>query len=187
MVRGSELDVAIRASIVSMRFGAGMEAKLIAEKLNLDAGTVRGTCHRIKKAANSEDLLELLKHCRTKSRSGRPSMKGVAAAAAATAAASSAAAAEESDKNSQHATAEPEALAGTTASTSPDRFETTAWPDRDLTAASETTHIQSHSLLAQYQIPPAPDAITVTALDPQLTANTLPDTTSPQQWPPGKT
>jgi hypothetical protein len=185
MVRGSELDVAVRASIVSMRFGAGMEAKLIAEKLNLDAGTVRGTCHRIKKAANSEDLLELLKHCRTKSRSGRPSMKGIAAAAAAAAAASSATA-EGSDEDAT-AEPEPEALAAT-ASTTPDRFETTAWPDRDLTAANETTHIQPHPPLAQYQLPPTPDAITVTALDPRLTADiTLPDTTLPQQWPPGKT
>lgn len=193
MVRGSELDVAVRASIVSMRFGAGMEAKAIAAKLNLDAGTVRGTCHRIKKAANSEDLLELLKHCRTKSRSGRPSMKNAAAVAAA--ASSVSAAAEDNDDKtsqaSQHPDTEPNALAGA-ASTSPDRlaetettepaFETPAWPDEpDLTAANNTTHIQPHPPFVPYQIAPAPENITVTALDPRLSVNLPPDPFSPQQ------
>jgi DNA-binding CsgD family transcriptional regulator len=190
MARGSELDVAIRASIVSMRFGAGMEAKAIAEKLNLEPGTVRTTCHRIKKAAGSEDLVEILKHCRTKSRSGRPSMKSVAAAAT-TGAADTAV---DNDKDSQQPDEEHEALVHEDASTSPDtcnlaeNFETTAWPERDLTAAANasntnTIHDQPIPRPVQYHIPPA----LTTTLDPQLTATPTANLYSLQQWLPRKT
>jgi hypothetical protein len=188
MARGSELDVAIRASIVSMRFGAGMEAKTIAEKLDLEPGTVRTTCHRIKRAAGSEDLVEMLKHCRTKSRSGRPSMKSVAAAASNVAADT----AVDSDKdNSQQPDERPdEALADV--SHSPDNlvenFETPAWPERDLTAANTTTntntfHDQPIPRPVQYHIPPA----LTTTLDPQLIATQTSNLYSLQQWLPRKT
>lgn len=190
MVRGSELDVAVRASIVSLRFGAGLGPALIAEKLNLDAGTVRTTCFRIKKAANSEDLLELLKHCRTKSRSGRPPAKNAAAIVAATVIPSAPIAVDDKDNNDQPNSPEHEALAGT-ASISPDplaeNFETTAWPERDLTATANTTHIQPHSLLAvHYNLLP-PNITPTAALDPQLAAPQSSNPHQPQQWPPRKT
>jgi hypothetical protein len=193
MARGSELDVAIRASIVSMRFGAGMEAKAIAEKLNLEPGTVRTTCHRIKKAAGSEDLVEMLKHCRTKSRSGRPSMKSVAAAASNVAA--DTAVNSDKDNSSQQPDEEPEeALAHAShASTTPgdldlvENFETTAWPERDLTAANttNTNTIRDQPVLrpVQYHIQPA----LTTTLDPQLTATPTSNLYSLQQWLPRKT
>jgi hypothetical protein len=193
MARGSELDVAIRASIVSMRFGAGMEAKAIAEKLNLEPGTVRTTCHRIKKAAGSEDLVEMLKHCRTKSRSGRPSMKSVAAAA--TTIAADTAVDNDNDNDSQQPDEEHEALVHEDASTSLDtcnlaeNFETTAlgWPERDLTAANasntNTIHDQPITRPVQYHIPPA----LTTTLDPQLTAAQTSNLYSLQQWLPRKT
>jgi hypothetical protein len=199
MVRGSELDVAVRAAIVSMRFGAGMEAKLIAEKLNVEAGTVRTTCHRIKSTAGSEDLLELLKNCRTKHRSGRPSVKKRAAAAAL--AAASSAAGNDGQGDRQHQIEEPEARAGN-ASTSPDRlaepFETTAWPEQAaaiLTAANKTTtttttstYPQSNPQLIQYNFPPPIDTSTTNpALDPQLAIHLPPSPYDQQQWPPRKT
>lgn len=189
MVRGSELDVAVRASIVSLRFGAGLGPALIAEKLNLDAGTVRTTCFRIKKAADSEDLLKLLKHCRTKSRSGRPSAKNAAAVVAATVTPSTASAVDDKDHNQQPDSPEHEALAGT-ASISPDplaeNFETTAWPERDLTATANTTHIQPTSQLVEYHNPLPHNIIPITALDPQLAAPQPPNPHQSQQWPPRK-
>jgi hypothetical protein len=168
MARGSELDVAIRASIVSMRFGAGMEAKAIAEKLNLEPGTVRTTCHRIKKAAGSEDLVDMLKHCRTKSRSGRPSMKSIAAAATDKVAGDTAV---DNDKDSRQQPDEQPDEALAHASTSPESLvenfvETTAWPERDLTAANTTNtntiHDQPIPRSVQYHVPPA----LTTTLDP---------------------
>jgi hypothetical protein len=185
MARGSELDVAIRASIVSMRFGAGMEAKAIAEKLNLEPGTVRTTCHRIKKAAGSEDLVEMLKHCRTKSRSGRPSMKSVAAAATTVAADT----AVDNDKDSQQPDEEHEALAHEDASASPDtcNLVENSWPERDLTAANASNtnaiHDQPFPRPVQYHNPPA----LTTTLDPQLTAAQTSNLYSLQQWLPRKT
>jgi hypothetical protein len=180
MARGSELDVAIRASIVSMRFGAGMEAKAIAEKLNLEPGTVRTTCHRIKKAAGSEDLVEMLKHCRTKSRSGRPSMKSVAAAA--TTVAADTAVDNDNDNDSQQPDEEHEALVHEDASTSLDTCNLV-----DLTAANasntNTIHDQPITRPVQYHIPPA----LTTTLDPQLTAAQTSNLYSLQQWLPRKT
>jgi len=44
----------------------------IATELNLKVGTVRNTCTRIEKATGSTNLTELLQHCQTGSRSGRP-------------------------------------------------------------------------------------------------------------------
>ena len=198
MVRGSELDVAVRASIVSLRFGAGLKSVEIAEKLNLDPGTVRTTCHRMKRAAKSEDLLELLKHCRTKKRSGRPSMKNAATTAAAVtadkASSSSPATVDDQDNNNQQQPEpEHEALAST-ASISPDplaeNFETTAWPERDLTATADTnttTHLQPDPPLAQFHIPLPSDTLPYTTLDPQLSAPRTPETRQPHQWPPRKT
>ena len=190
MVRGSELDIAVRASIVSLRFGAGLKSVEIASMLNIDPGTVRTTCYRMKRAAKSEDLLELLKHCRTKKRSGRPSMKNAADAATANANANaSPSAAEDDDKDNQH-----EALGETAASTSPDplaeNFETTAWPERDLTATADTnttTHLQPDPPLAQFHSPLPSDTLPYTALDPQLSAPETPDPQQPQEWPPRKT
>ena len=194
MVRGSELDIAVRASIVSLRFGAGLKSVEIASMLNIDPGTVRTTCYRMKRAAKSEDLLELLKHCRTKKRSGRPSMKNAADAATANANANaSPSAAEDDDKdNSQH-----EALGETAASTSPDplaeNFETTAWPERDLTAAPpadtnpNTTHSQPTPALSQYRNPLPSEILPYTTLDPQLSTPQPSDPQHQQQWPPRKT
>jgi DNA-binding CsgD family transcriptional regulator len=195
MVRGSELDIAVRASIVSLRFGAGLKSVEIASMLNIDPGTVRTTCYRMKRAAKSEDLLELLKHCRTKKRSGRPSMKNAAAdsATANANANASPSAAEDDDKdNSQH-----DALGETAASTSPDplaeNFKTTAWPERDLTAAptadtnTNTTHSQPTPALSQYHNPLPSETLPCTTLDPQLSTPNLSDPHHPQQWPPRKT
>ena len=172
MVRGSELDIAVRASIVSLRFGAGLKSVEIASMLNIDPGTVRTTCYRMKRAAKSEDLLELLKHCRTKKRSGRPSVKNTAAVAAGNANASPSAA-EDDDKDNQH-----EALSETAASTSPDplaeNFETTAWPERDLTAAAtadtntNTTHSQPTPALSQYHNPLPSETLPYTTFDQSI-------------------
>lgn len=187
MVRGSELDIAVRASIVSLRFGAGLKSVEIASMLHIDPGTVRTTCHRMKRAANSEDLLELLKHCRTKKRSGRPSMKNAAVAIAANANASPSAA-----EDNEH-----EALVETAASNSPDplaeNFETTAWPERDLTAATvadtntDTTHPQSTAPLVKYHNALPSETSPYTTLDPQLCAPQPSDPQHPPQWPPRKT
>jgi DNA-binding CsgD family transcriptional regulator len=195
MVRGSELDIAVRASIVSLRFGAGLKSVEIASMLNIDPGTVRTTCHRMKRAANSEDLLELLKHCRTKKRSGRPSMKIAAAVIGANANASPSAA-ENDDKDNQHAR-EHEALVETAASISPDplaeNFETTAWPERDLTAAptadtnTNTTHSQPTPALSKYRNPLPSEILPYTTLDPQLSTPQPSDPQHQQQWPPRKT
>jgi hypothetical protein len=131
----------------------------------------------MKRAANSEDLLELLKHCRTKKRSGRPSMKNAGAVIAVNANANanaSPSAAEDNDKDNQH---EHEALVETAASISPDpiaeNFETTAWPERDLTAATtadttNTTHSQPTPVLSQYRNALPSEALPYTTLDPQL-------------------
>lgn len=184
MVRGSELDIAVRASIVSLRFGAGLKSVEIASMLNIDPGTVRTTCHRMKRAANSEDLLELLKHCRTKKRSGRPSMKNAAAVIAANANVSPSAA-ENVDKDNQH---EHEALVETAASISPD-----PWPEQDLTAATtadtntNTTHSQPIPALSQYQNPLPSETLPYTTLDPQLSAPQPLDSQHSPQWPPRKT
>ena len=195
MVRGSELDIAVRASIVSLRFGAGLKSVEIASMLNIDPGTVRTTCYRMKRAAKSEDLLELLKHCRTKKRSGRPSVKNAAAAPAATAnanASGSPSAAEDDDKEDNH-----EALVETAASTSPDplaeNFETTAWPERDLTAATtadtntNTTHSQPSPALSRYHNRLPSETLPYSTLDPQLSTPQPSDPQHPQQWPPRKT
>jgi DNA-binding CsgD family transcriptional regulator len=197
MVRGSELDIAVRASIVSLRFGAGLKSVEIASMLNIDPGTVRTTCHRMKRAANSEDLLELLKHCRTKKRSGRPSMKNAAAVGTANANASPSAAEDDDDKDNHQHEYEHEALVstkGTAASISPDPldFETTAWPERDLTAASatdttDTTLSQPIPPLPQYHNALPSETLPYTTLDPQLSTPQLSDPQHPQQWPPRKT
>ena len=189
MVRGSELDIAVRASIVSLRFGAGLKSVEIASMLNIDPGTVRTTCHRMKRAANSEDLLELLKHCRTKKRSGRPSTKNAAPAATANADANASPSAAEDDNH--------EALVETATSTSPDalaeNFETTAWPERDLTEATttdtntDTTHSQPTPALTQYHNPLPSETLPHTTLDPQLSTPQPSDPQPPQQWPPRKT
>jgi len=191
MTRGSELDIAVRASIVSLRFGAGLKSVEIAEMLKIDPGTVRTTCHRMKRAANSEDLLELLKHCRTKKRSGRPSMK-IAAAAAVTATQISPTALDDKDNNQQQPKREHEALVGTSASISPDslaeNFETTAWPERDLTAnTNTTTHFQPNPQLAQHSFPLPFDTLPYTTLDPQLSTPRSSTPQHPQQWLPRKT
>jgi len=185
MVRGSELDIAVRASIVSLRFGAGLKSVEIASMLNIDPGTVRTTCHRMKRAANSEDLLELLKHCRTKKRSGRPSMKNAAAVDTGDATANaSPSAAEDDDKDNhehEHASISPDPLA-----------ETTAWPERDLTAVAatdttNTTHSQPIPALSQYHNALPSETLSYTTLDPQLSTPQLSDTQHPHQWPPRKT
>jgi DNA-binding CsgD family transcriptional regulator len=192
MTRGSELDIAVRASIVSLRFGAGLKAVDIAAILNIDPGTVRTTCHRMKSAANSEDLLELLKHCRTKKRSGRPSMK---IANAVTGTKNPPATLDDKDNN-QQPEQEHEAQLGTNASISPDslaeNFETTAWPERDLTAATAagtntTTHFQPIPPHEQYNIPLPSETLPFTTLDPQLSTPQPSDTQHPTQWPPRKT
>jgi DNA-binding CsgD family transcriptional regulator len=200
MVRGSELDIAVRASIVSLRFGAGLKSVEIASMLNIDPGTVRTTCHRMKRAANSEDLLELLKHCRTKKRSGRPSMKNAAAVGTANANAngnaSPSAAEEDDDKDNHQHEHEHEALVSTAASISPDplaeNFETTAWPERDLTAATATdTTNTPHSHPApeppQYHNALPSETLPYTTLDPQLSTPQPSDPQHPHQWPPRKT
>lgn len=171
MARGSELDVAVRASIVSMRFGAGMEPMVIAAKLNIDPGTVRTTCFRLKKAAGSEDLPELLKHCRTKSRSGRPSMKNVAAASAEGAATSSdTLPATTSEEASQQPKAEP--LADTSPDPFVEHFETTAGPEQDDLTTANTTNTQSESQSVDANNPSPPiTTVSDPALDPQLAAN----------------
>jgi len=193
MARGSELDIAVRASIVSLRFGAGLKSVEIASLLGIDPGTVRTTCHRMKRAANSEDLLELLKHCRTKKRSGRPSVKNAAAVAVDKA---SLTALDDEDNIQQAAEHEHEALGETAASISPDplaeHFETPAWPERDLTATTadsntNTTHFQPTAPFSQYHNPLPSDAIPYTTLDPQLSTLQSPDPQHPQQWPPRKT
>lgn len=194
MVRGSELDIAVRASIVSLRFGAGLKSVEIASMLNIDPGTVRTTCHRMKRAANSEDLLELLKHCRTKKRSGRPSMKNATAVGTANANANaSPPAAEDDDKDKQH---EHEALVETAASISPDplaeNFETTAWPERDLTAATaadttDITHSQPIPPLSQYHNAIPSETLPYSTLDPQLSTPQPSDSQHQQQWPPRRT
>lgn len=196
MVRGSELDIAVRASIVSLRFGAGLKSVEIASMLNIDPGTVRTTCYRMKRAAKSEDLLELLKHCRTKKRSGRPSMKNAADAATANANVNASPSAAEDDEDNQHEH-EHEALGETAASTSPDplaeNFETTAWPERDLTAAptantnTNPTHSQPAPAHSQYQTPLPSETLPYTTLDPQLSTPQPSDPQQPQQWPPRKT
>jgi hypothetical protein len=191
MTRGSELDIAVRASIVSLRFGAGLKSVEIAEMLKIEPGTVRTTCHRMKRAAKTEDLLELLKHCRTKKRSGRPSMKN---AAAVTATKISPTALGDKDNNQQQPEREHEALVGTSASISPDslaeNFETTAWPERDLTATANTTittHFQPHPPPPQYSVPLPFNTLPYTTLDPQLSTPESSETPHPQQWPPRKT
>lgn len=185
MVRGSELDIAVRASIVSLRFGAGLKSVEIASMLNIDPGTVRTTCHRMKRAANSEDLLELLKHCRTKKRSGRPSMKNAAAVDTANAnanAASPSAAEDDNESEARGASISPDPLA-----------ETTAWPERDLTAATaadtnaNTIHSQSIPALSQFHNPLPSETLPYTALDPQLSTPQSSHPQHPQQWPPRKT
>ena len=169
MVRGSELDVAVRASIVSMRFGAGMEPMAIAAKLNIDPGTVRTTCFRIKKAAGCEDLPELLKHCRTKSRSGRPSMKN---AAGTTTNSSDALPASATGEASQPPKAEAEPLAGTSPDPFAEHFETTAGPEQDNLTSADTTNIQPISQRAKDTNSPPPLAsVTSSTLDPQLVVN----------------
>lgn len=189
MVRGSELDIAVRASIVALRFGAGLKSVEIASILNIDPGTVRTTCYRMKRAAKSEDLLELLKHCRTKKRSGRPSMKNAAAVDTANAnanananAASPSAAEDDNESEARGASISPDPLA-----------ETTAWPERDLTAATpadtntNTTHSQPIPGLSQYHNPLPSETLPYTTLDPQLSTPQPSHPQHPQQWPPRKT
>lgn len=170
MARGSELDVAVRASIVSMRFGAGMEPMLIAAKLNIDPGTVRTTCFRLKKAAGSEDLPELLKHCRTKSRSGRPSMKNVAAASAEVTDASSGTLPATTSEEAGQPKAQP--LADTSPDPFAEHFETTAGPEQDDLTTAKTTNTQAESQRFEDRNPQS-HTVTAsdTALDPQLAAN----------------
>lgn len=171
MARGSELDVAVRASIVSMRFGAGMEPMAIAAKLNIDAGTVRTTCFRIKKAAGCEDLPELLKHCRTKSRSGRPSTKNAAGTTTTSADALPTIASEEASQPPE-AEAEAEPLAGTSPDPFAEHFETTAGPEQDNLTSADTTNTQPISQRVEDTNSPPPIATsTSTTLDPQLAVN----------------
>ena len=173
MARGSELDVAVRASIVSMRFGAGMEPMLIAAKLNIDPGTVRTTCFRIKRAAGSEDLPELLSHCRTKARSGRPSVKNaVAASAEETTTSADALPATTSEEASEQPKAEP--LADTSPDPFAEHFETTAGPEQDDLTTANTTNTQSESQFVDDNNPSPPiTTVSDPALDPQLAANPL--------------
>lgn len=188
-MRGSELDPAVRAAIVSLRFGAGLEPQAIGALLKLESGTVRTTAHRIKKAAGSTDLLELLKHCRTKSRSGRPSLKSksAAASAAAVAAAASAAAAtgetredgqEDADEGAQ-VVGEGSPLAPVVAENAGRAalafadFEAPAWPERDLTPIDHNhgnnipnQQQQQQTIVYHFRTPPKP------AVDPALASAT---------------
>jgi len=102
--------------------------------------------------------------------------------------------AENVDKDNQH---EHEALVETAASISPDplaeNFETTAWPERDLTAATtadtntNTTHSQPTPVFSQYNHPLPSDTLPYTTLDPQLSTPQPSDPQHPPQWPPRKT
>lgn len=72
MPKGPHLSPEVRAACVVMHFHGEMQYVRIAEKLNLKPGTVRNTCARIRKVAGSTNLLDLLQHCGTCPRSGRP-------------------------------------------------------------------------------------------------------------------
>ena len=122
-----------------------------------------------------------------------------AVAVAADKANASPSAAENDDKDNQH-TREHEALVETAASISPDplaeNFETTkvtAWPERDLTAATaadtntNTTLSQPTPALSQYHHPLPSETLPYSTLDPQLSTPQPPVPQHPPQWPPRKT
>lgn len=73
MPKGPHIPSEVRAACVVLRFHVGKGPTQIARELNLKPGTVRNTCMRISRAAGSTNLLDLLQHCGTCPRSGRPS------------------------------------------------------------------------------------------------------------------
>jgi DNA-binding NarL/FixJ family response regulator len=73
MPEGAHVFVELRSACIVPRYGEGYKHAVIAEKLNLKPNTVRKTCTRIEKATGSTNLLDLLQHCSTCFRSGRPS------------------------------------------------------------------------------------------------------------------
>jgi hypothetical protein len=76
MPGGPDLSVEVRTACVVLRYASGMQHAEIARRLDLKPGTVRTTCTRVQKKAGSTDLLELLKHCGTLPRTGRPPAPG---------------------------------------------------------------------------------------------------------------
>lgn len=70
--KGPRLTTELRVACVVLRFQGGMQHTAIAEELKLKPSIVRNTCSRVQEAAGSTELLELLKHCGTRPRSGRP-------------------------------------------------------------------------------------------------------------------
>lgn len=75
MPKGPQLTTEMRVACIVMRYQAKMQHEEIARELNLNPSSVRNTCSRAQKSAGSTELLELLKHCRTQPRSGRPPRK----------------------------------------------------------------------------------------------------------------
>lgn len=75
MPKGPQLTTEMRVACIVMRYQAKMQHEDIARELNLNPSSVRNTCSRAQKLAGSTELLELLKHCRTQPRSGRPPRK----------------------------------------------------------------------------------------------------------------
>lgn len=72
MPKGPQLTTEMRTACIVLRYSVGRQHAAIAEELNLKPATVRATCTRIQKATGSTNLLELLQHCGTCQRSGRP-------------------------------------------------------------------------------------------------------------------
>jgi hypothetical protein len=75
MPGGPDLSIEVRTACVVLR-STGMQHAEIARRLELKPGTVRTTCTRVQKKAGSTNLLELLKHCGTRPRTGRPPAPG---------------------------------------------------------------------------------------------------------------
>jgi hypothetical protein len=76
MPGGPDLSIEVRTACVVLRYATGMQHAEIARRLELKPGTVRTTCTRVQKKAGSTNLLELLKHCGTLPRTGRPPAPG---------------------------------------------------------------------------------------------------------------
>jgi hypothetical protein len=75
MPGGPDLSVEVRTACVVLR-STGMQHAEIARRLELKPGTVRTTCTRVQKKAGSTKLLDLLQHCGTLPRTGRPPAPG---------------------------------------------------------------------------------------------------------------